>query len=452
MTSLLKPAGLRPLMSHKMGPTVVLFVSTNIANLANLIFNMVFARLMGPEAFADLTFLLTLKLGVLCILSAFQLAFSQYTAKSWFGKDRVVKRAQTERFAARLVTQSLWVSVPIMLFALIFAEGFARAFQFSDVKSLLVLLTVIPILFPMIVYRGLAQGRIDLPRIISSLQGEWIIRLFGAVAAWYLGLGLTGIALAVVLSILIAAVLSMTPGDVRTFKSDDRTQSVVAPKLLWATAPFIALQMAQVLILDGDILLVKATQTAEFSGYVAGLMLIQRVFFFAFLSFSALLLPVISAKIEKSKTVDRPLDGKINAGGQKCQGRSDLRLMMTGVAALSLPAILILMIVPSLGIKLLLGSGFGPVTHLTALAGATGAVFTITHLSAVYWLANGRSGLSLWVLGLALVQVVLLSLISAVLPNLSVSLFFGIKLMLQILICLGLLTYTFLPRRTEMRV
>ena len=66
---------------QKFGAASTLFISANIANAGNLAFNMIFARLMGPEGFADLTFLLTLKLGVLCILSAFQLAFAKHTAK-----------------------------------------------------------------------------------------------------------------------------------------------------------------------------------------------------------------------------------------------------------------------------------------------------------------------------------------------------------------------------------
>ena len=64
-----------------MGPAVILFVSANIANAANLFFNMIFARLMGPVLFADLTLLLTLKLGALSFLGALQFAYSERTAK-----------------------------------------------------------------------------------------------------------------------------------------------------------------------------------------------------------------------------------------------------------------------------------------------------------------------------------------------------------------------------------
>jgi len=64
-----------------LGPATALFVSANIANAANLVFNMVFARMMGPAAFADLTLLLTLKLGILSFLGALQFAFAELTAK-----------------------------------------------------------------------------------------------------------------------------------------------------------------------------------------------------------------------------------------------------------------------------------------------------------------------------------------------------------------------------------
>jgi len=65
-----------------MGPAAAVFVSANIANVANLLFNMIFARLMGPAAFADLTLLLTLKLGVLSFLGALQFAFAEHVAKT----------------------------------------------------------------------------------------------------------------------------------------------------------------------------------------------------------------------------------------------------------------------------------------------------------------------------------------------------------------------------------
>ena len=91
-----------------MGPAAILFVSANIANAANLLFNMIFARLMGPALFADLTLLLTLKLGVLSFLGALQFAFAEQSAKERHRPTSKIK-------AYALSWRSLKISVPICL-------------------------------------------------------------------------------------------------------------------------------------------------------------------------------------------------------------------------------------------------------------------------------------------------------------------------------------------------
>jgi len=194
---------------------MVLFLSTNIANVANLLFNMLFARVMGPAAFADLTFLLTLKLGVLSILAAFQFSFSKFTAIA-----KTDKSAQST--AIGLSRRSLLYSVPIMFIVLALADSFAGLFNFADVKSLIILALVIPFFFPMIIFRGLAQGRIDLPRIVGSMQSEWIIRLFGGVLLWQLGFGLAGIAFAVGLSLIAGMFFAMKRDDMKLSLSRHR--------------------------------------------------------------------------------------------------------------------------------------------------------------------------------------------------------------------------------------
>ena len=428
-------------IQKKFGPASILFISANIANAGNLAFNMIFARLMGPEAFADLTFLLTLKLGVLCVLSAFQLAFAKHTAKFWFGHNRDTRRPQLESYASKIVGKSFWVSLPLMFGALIFAESFARAFQFDDLKSLFILITIIPLIFPMIVYRGLSQGRIDLPRIVGSIQGEWIIRLLGGLLLWSLGMELSGIAIAVVLSILTASLFSMTKKDIVYLGSPKTLDLRNPPRLLMATAPFLALQFAQVLILDGDILLAKASMSSEFSGYVAGLMLIQRIFFFAFLSFSSLLIPVIAAKVEKS------MNTKMTES--RTRGRSDLMLMLGGIIGISVPALLCLVLLPSMGVSLLLGKEFLPIAHLTVVSGATGTVFTLTHLCVVYWLANGQHKIAWILLVFAIFQMLVLSWVTQHRPDLSISVFAALKLGLQSLTCGIFLLYTFISITDE---
>ena len=59
--------------------------------------------------------------------------------------------------------------------------------------------------------------------------------------------------------------------------------------------PFAVLQAAQVLHLDGDLLVANAVLTPEEVGFVAVLSLIQRVQFFACFGLAAVLLPSVTA-------------------------------------------------------------------------------------------------------------------------------------------------------------
>jgi len=408
---------------------MVLFLSANIANVANLLFNMVFARLMGPAAFADLTFLITLKLGALSILAAFQYSFSKFTA--------IAKTGKSARFAAiGLSRRSLLYSIPIMFIVLALAESFARLFNFADVKSLMILALVIPFFFPMIIFRGLAQGRIDIPRIVGSIQTEWIIRLFGGILLWQLGFGLSGIAFAVGLSLFAGMLFAMQRYDIKLSLSRHR-EKIPPTYLLAATVPFFALQCSQVLILDGDILLAKAMFPADKAGLAAGVMLVQRIFFFAFLSFSTLLLPIVSSKF------------KSNEGSG---GRKEFKLMASSIIAVSGIALSALALMPSLVISIILGPEFASLSNMVIVAGLTGAAFTITHLCSVYLLALGDSKISWIVLLTALIQLFILFAFVKSNVDLNLISFFGAKLALQITLAVSMLAYALSRKSHDIKI
>ena len=125
----------------------------------------------------------------------------------------------------------------------------------------------------MILYRGLTQGRIDVPKIIASIQAEWIIRLFGSLILWQMGFGLGGIALAMALSILAGYICS----------TDHLSLGAKTPKtaphqrhkwqdmhgLIITALPYLILQFAQILVLDSDIFIAKTLLSSESAGMVA---------------------------------------------------------------------------------------------------------------------------------------------------------------------------------------
>jgi O-antigen/teichoic acid export membrane protein len=406
-----------------LGPAAVLFISANIANAANLVFNMVFARMMGPAAFADLTLLLTLKLGILSFLGALQFAFSELAAKE--GQIR-----QSRRRAQALSRRSLKFSIPAMFLVIALSNFVSESLNFSSPTALCVLALAIPFFLPMVIYRGLTQGLIDLPRIILSIQAEWIIRLFGSLILWKLGFGLAGIAAAVGLSIMAGFVFSTCKDDFKHLRSGAVTTFDLQTKALGVVAlPYLILQIAQVLVLDSDILIAKASLSPETAGLVAGLLLIQRVFFFAFLSCSTILQPLVAKQQETQKSPQ------------------ELLLLLGAIAATTVAAMVIILPNSDLIVRVMLGDEYLALSSIVWISALTGAVFIGSHLCAIYQIAKGKSFAALVVLFFGAVQLISLSTVNHFFPDIGLHRYFSVKLLIQVTCAAALIGTILMPFR-----
>ena len=81
MTPGLAPYRKAGLLALVASPAVAIFLSNNAANAGNLLYNILFSRWLGPETFGLLATILTLKLAILAILNALQMAISQEVSR-----------------------------------------------------------------------------------------------------------------------------------------------------------------------------------------------------------------------------------------------------------------------------------------------------------------------------------------------------------------------------------
>ena len=397
------------------GPAAILFLSANIANVANLLFNMVFARLMGPALFADLTLLLTLKLGVLSFLGAAQFAFAEHAA-------RARNPQESKNQAKNLSWKSLKFAIPLMFIIMASAEFISAKLNFSSPMALSFLALAVPFFIPMVIYRGLTQGMIDVPKIVLSIQAEWVIRLLGSILMWKMGFGLPGIAIAVALSIIAGFAFSTSRHDLqRNHLVTTPTQSLEVKALSATAMPYLILQMAQVLVLDSDIFVAKAVFSAETAGLVAGLLLIQRIFFFAFLSCSTILQPYV-AKQEKDKSTPK-----------------ELFTLLLAIAVISMLALAVIIPNSSLVVKIMLGDAYTQLSSIIWISAITGAVFIVSHLCAIYQIAKGQKFAAKLVLAFGVFQLISLTSVNHFFPDMGLHSYFSIKLAIQILCAICLL-------------
>jgi O-antigen/teichoic acid export membrane protein len=343
-------------------PAVAMFLAANVANAGNLVFNMLFSRWMGPELFADLATLLTLKLSLLALLNALQMAVSQEVSAQ---RGRPIDTALS--VLGRVLFLALGAVVPFLLPAAL-GGALGDTIGITSGYALAILIVALPVTAPLCVARGVATGRLEVGRIVLSANVEMIVRLAGAVAAWQAGLGIEGV--------IAAMALSMVAGWLPVRGAMHSVAQVafapVARRIAFLAFPFAVLQASQVMHLDGDVLVANAFLTSTETGLVAVLCLFQRIQFFACFGLAAALLPSVSAAV--------------------AEGRSGVREAMPVVKlflAVTFTLMAMLVAFPQMVIGLLAGPGFAAAAEALPLAGLCAALFTLSYLVATFLAALG---------------------------------------------------------------
>ena len=396
------------LLALILSPAVLMFVSANVANVGNLAFNITFSRLMTPREFADLTFVLTLMLGCLSVLGAVQMAVSRKVA----GGDLALSDL------GDLLRRRLW---HIALFVVL-AASLLLWLKLPIPRALAIIAFSIPFIGPLALLRGVALGRLNMMRTVLSAQVEMLVRLGLGVILWFLGFGLAGVAVALLASLIAAWVPLIGMRD----QGDQGDQAVKNPfQVLWiASLPFAGLQLAQVGLLDGDILIGKTILSGEDAGLLAALGLVQRIQFFACFGLASVLLPSLIALQNKGES----LWGAI----------LPVALLYTAV---TVPMLGLAIFLPETAFTLLVGEAYVAATPLLLTACVSAALFTLTYLLATFLLALGKSHV-VWVLLAAMgVQLSVQALVPFLIPGSDLSLIVFSKLACQLALALVLLAY-----------
>lgn len=379
-----------------MSASMIILISSNFVNAGNLLFNLIFSRALGPALFSDLALILTLMLSIMGVLNATQMQVTEEVAH--LGEER---RGLYVLAQARLMRRLLLIGavlVPIfMLFVL--RIDLADMLGLSSPYLLPIFILGMPFFIPLAIWRGVAQGRLDLWRIVASANTEMLIRLLGALLLWWLGFGVEGAVFAIALSILTAWVFARPPRGKRGMialesqpKSAEgfRTRELFNLRNIW---PWAAIQLAIVLGLDGDVFIAKALLGAHDAGLIAALSLIQRIIFFASFALASILLPQVIAEVKEGRT-----------------GFFKLLEALGATLLTSVPVILIAAFWPELLARLLFGEEFIAISEVL-LRVAFGASFaTISYLFVTFALAHGVRHVALIYLGLIMMQLVALDL------------------------------------------
>ena len=368
-------------------PALAIFLATNMANAGNLAFNMLFSRLLTPAEFHDLAVILTLMLGALSVLGAAQMAVSQLAARGMLGEPALAALPRLSVLSGVAGAGLLPVAMAVTLLS-----PLAPTLGLEGPTPLAILLLAIPITAPLCLARGAALGRMSVQGIVLSLNLEMGVRLGFAMLAYALGLGLVGI----VAALAVSLVAGWWPVRAETAGATPRCQghaplSPLLRRIAQLAWPFALLQLAQVIHLDGDLLMSAGVLPEAEGGLLAGLSLVQRIQVYACLGLAGVLLPSVTTAVASGRPVLRP-------------ALPVIALVLGTGAVLAAVA----MAAPGVVLQAAVGPAYATAATQLLPAVLAAFAFTISYLAATFLAALGdRSGIALIVLAAPISLIVL---------------------------------------------
>jgi len=254
----------KTMKSQILGGTLTLLAGSGLVGIANLVSNVVTARLLGPVGFAHATAVYTILMLLSCITLAFQVVSAKYIARNPSADDRVSVFVSLHRRA--------WmagISIGFLLF--IFAKPLTNYLNLPDPFLISLLALGAAFYIPLGVRRGYIQGVHAFRPLAVNFMLEGLVRLGGLTLLIEMGMGVRGAVLSSTLAIIVCYFAALpSPGLVSL-----RRHGV--PISFREGLQAIVFFSGQTVINNIDIVLVKHFFPPAEAGFYAAIALVGRL-------------------------------------------------------------------------------------------------------------------------------------------------------------------------------
>jgi O-antigen/teichoic acid export membrane protein len=267
------------LRARLLSGSMIMLLSSGLVGATNFIYNIAIARILGAAQFGHATAIYTLLMLLSSVTLAFQIVCSKFVAKNTDIPAKVAVYKKLHRL-------SWQISIAIGVLIISASSTISSYLNLPDRNYVVLLGLGTAIYIPLGVRRGLMQGAYDFRRLAENFVLEVLVKLGGALVLLRLGMGVTGVILAVVASIAVAY-LAGRPGP--AFRIPARTGTPASfDEGMQATVFFVG----QVTINNLDIVLVKHFFPAPLAGLYAAVALVGRVVYMLSWSIVSSMFPV----------------------------------------------------------------------------------------------------------------------------------------------------------------
>jgi O-antigen/teichoic acid export membrane protein len=252
------------LKSQILGGSLTLLAGTGLASVANLVYNVATARMLGPAGFAHATTVYTLLMLLSCVTLSYQVVCAKYVARASSNEERA------EIFGS--LHQRSWIAgIGLGLLLFLLAGPLTEYLNLPNPVLIYLLAMGTAFYIPLGVRRGYIQGIHAFRPLAFNFLFEGVVRLGGAVLLIGWGMGVRGAVLASALASILsyfAALPSPSLNVLRWWKI-----AISFKEGLQAIVFF----SGQTVINNFDIVLVKHFFPPAEAGFYAAVALVGRV-------------------------------------------------------------------------------------------------------------------------------------------------------------------------------
>ncbi len=371
----IKEIVLHPLFS---GSAVMIF-GNNLANFIAYIYHLVIGRMLGPELYGELVAMISL-IGLFTVAFSFvSLIIVKFISGStgrdlnnllaWFGRLALI--------VGSILGILVFFSTPILS-------------DFLKIESGVVTL-VGPILFVSflaIIYRSFLHGLLRFGRLVLAGNLEFLFRLILGVVLIYLGYGIFGAVLGILISVTAGlALIVFFLRDFKIFSSPKPLESKKA--VLKYAVPVFIFSVSSISLYSSDVILVKHFFEPHIAGIYASLSNLGKIIFYGTAPISSVMFPLVSRRLSEGKNSRKIFS---------------LSLILTTLVCLGVLGIYWLF--PEISIKILYGDKFLAGEPLLVWFGVFMSIFTFVSLFANYFLSRNIVFVSYLVLAAAITQII----------------------------------------------
>jgi O-antigen/teichoic acid export membrane protein len=278
--------GLGVLRGHVVRGSAILLVSTGLVAATNLLYNILLARMLGASSFGHTSALYTLLMLMAAITLSFQIITSKFIARN----ADVVVRAQ---IYATMLRRAWQVGLGVAVVITATSVYLTSYFNLPQQHDLVLLAIAAGVYIPLGVRRGRMQGCYSFLGLAVNVVVEVAVKIGGALLFLHYGLGVTGVMIAVLLSIVAAYLVGQPSAEYRA------KAGLVKITHFGEGMQAVLYFIGQVILSNLDILLVKHFFPPSQAGIYAAIALVGRVVFMLSWSVVSSMFPVSASNRQR---------------------------------------------------------------------------------------------------------------------------------------------------------